>query len=256
MRHTDPGPGAPTWIELFTTGADEAATFYADLFGWTVGEASSDFGGYRMLLLDGEPICGLMPHDGSDAGAPNAWTVYLATPDVDATLAKVTETGCPVLMGPVDIADLGRMAMVLDPSGAAFGLWQAGTFAGFSRVAEPGAPGWFETLTKDYPMTVAFYRDVIGWPAHTMADTDEFRYTTHGKDEAAAAGIMDASAFLIDQTSRWQFYLVVEDADATVARALELGGSEEQPAEDTPYGRIGSLLDPNGVPFRVMQSLA
>ncbi|TIC81638.1 VOC family protein [Nocardioides sp. GY 10127] len=253
MERTAPTPGQPTWIELFTTDADAACRFYADLLGWTVGESSSEFGGYRMLFLDGTPIAGVMPDDGS--GAPSAWNTYLAVEDVEATVARVPDGGGTVLVPPGTVADLGRFAVLADPAGAVVGLWQPIEFAGFARFAEVGAPGWFETLSTDYDASVAFYRDVLDWPTHTMSDTPDFRYTTHGKDAEASAGIMDASGFLSAGQASWQFYLLVESTDETVARALELGGSESQPAEDTPYGRIGSLVDPLGVPFKVMQSL-
>ena len=85
-----------------------------------------------------------------------------------------------------------------------------------------------------------------------MSDTDEFRYSTLGKDEDARAGIMDATGFLGDQPSRWQFYLQVADTDATVEKALATGASLVQPVDDTPYGRIALLLDPAGVQFSVM----
>ena len=85
-----------------------------------------------------------------------------------------------------------------------------------------------------------------------MSDTPEFRYSTLGRDEDARAGIMDATGLLGDQPSRWQFYLVVDDTDATVAQASAAGGTVVAPADDTPYGRVALLADPAGVPFSVM----
>ena len=80
-----------------------------------------------------------------------------------------------------------------------------------------------------------------------MSDTPEFRYTTLGKDEHALAGIMAA-----DGPSHWNFYIEVADTDAAVARAVELGGTEVEAPEDTPYGRLATIADPSGVPFKVM----
>lgn len=243
--------GEPCWIDLFTADADAAATFYCGLFGWEAGEASSDFGGYRMFLRDGVPVAGLMPNDGS-AGTPNAWSVYLATEDLDATTERARAAGARVVAEPMDIADLGRMAVLVDPAGALVGAWQAGTFPGFGARAEDGAPSWFETLTRDYDRAVGFYRDVFGWDVSTMSDTPDFRYSTLGKDEDARAGIMDASGFLGGAPSRWQFYLQVPDTDATVARAAAGGATVVAPGDDTPYGRLAVLQDPGGVQFCVM----
>jgi predicted enzyme related to lactoylglutathione lyase len=244
--------GEPCYIELFTADTDAAAAFYAPLFGWTAGEPSPQHGGYRMFDKDGVPVAGLMANDGT-SGAPDTWSVYLTTDDAAATVARATAGGATVLVEPMQVDDLGTMAMLLDPTGAAVGVWQPDTFAGTGVRGEPGGPGWFETLSTDYDRSVAFYRDVFGWEVATMSDTPDFRYSTLGRDEDARAGIMDAAALLGDRPSRWQFYLLVDDTDATVARASAAGGTVVVPAADTPYGRVAQLTDPAGVPFSVME---
>jgi uncharacterized protein len=246
-----PKPGEPCWIDLLVPDADAAAKFYGDLFGWTAGEASDDFGGYRMFFRGDQPIAGLMPNDAA-SGSPNAWNVYLASDDAAATVQRAGAAGAQVVVEPMPIADLGRMAMLVDPTGAAIGVWQAGSFPGFLTRTEDASPVWFETLTNDYERSVAFYTDAFGWTTSTMSDTPEFRYTTLGEDRDARAGILDAAGLLGDQPSRWQFYVQVPDTDATVEKALAAGGTQVQPTEDTPYGRIAPLLDPAGVPFHVM----
>lgn len=244
-------PGTPCWIELFTPDTDAAAAFYGPLFGWTAGEPSEEHGGYRMFLRGEEPVAGLMANDGS-MGGPNAWTVYLTTDDVADTVAKAEKAGATVVAGPMQVGDLGHMAVMVDPAGAAVGAWQPGTFPGFLTRAEEGAPAWFETLSHDYRTSVGFYTDVFGWEVHTMSDTPEFRYTTLGRDEDALAGIMDAGEMLGEQPSRWQFYLQVADTDATVEQAVAAGGTVVMPADDTPYGRLAVMLDPAGVQLAVM----
>jgi len=242
--------GEPCWIELFTTDTDAAAAFYGGLFGWTATDPDEAFGGYRQFLRDGVPVAGLMLNDGS-MGSPSTWTVYLATDDAAATVAKAREAGAEVF-AEMQVGDLGHMAMLRDPAGAMVGAWQALEFAGTGVRAEVGAPAWFETLSKDYETSVRFYTDVFGWDAHTMSDTADFRYTTLGKDQDARAGIMDAAGFLGDQPSRWQFYVQVADTDATVEQAVAAGASLVQPVDDTPYGRLAMLLDPAGVQFTLM----
>jgi predicted enzyme related to lactoylglutathione lyase len=119
-------------------------------------------------------------------------------------------------------------------------------------VAEPGAPGWFELHTKDYDKAVAFYRDALDWDLHTRADEPDFRYTTLHEGEAQAAGIMDASNWLPDGVpAHWSVYFQVDDADATIDKAVGLGASVEMPAEDTPYGRLATLVDPTGARFKI-----
>jgi len=243
-------PGEPCWIELFTPDSDAAAAFYGPLFGWTAGEASEEFGGYRMFFHGETPVAGLMVNDGS-MGGPSTWTVYLESDDAAATVAKARAAGSEVY-AEMQVGDLGHMAVLSDPAGAVVGVWQPLEFGGTGVRAQVGAPAWFETLSQDYDASVRFYTDVFDWDAHTMSDTADFRYTTLGKDEDARAGIMDATGFLGDQPSRWQFYVQVADTDATVEQALAAGATLVQPVDDSPYGRLALLRDPAGVQFSVM----
>jgi len=243
--------GEPCWIELFTPDTDAAADLYGRLFGWTATEPDEAFGGYRMFLRGGEPVAGLMRNDGTMDG-PNAWTVYLSTDDATKTVELARSAGAEVVAGPMQVGDLGHMAVLVDPAGAAVGAWQPLSFTGLAVKPEDGSPVWFETLSQDYEKSVAFYTGVFGWEATEMSNTPEFRYTTLGQDDDARAGIMDASGFLGDQPSRWQFYVQVPDTDATVEQAVASGATLAQPVDDTPYGRIGLLTDPAGVQFHVM----
>jgi predicted enzyme related to lactoylglutathione lyase len=241
--------GEPCWIHLFTADVDTAVSFYGGLFGWSVGEPSEEYGGYRMFLRGDEPIAGLMPNDTSE---PDVWEVFLQTPDIAATVDRARARGAVIATDVMQVADLGSMTSLVDPAGALVGAWQPDGFPGFQTRAAVGAPGWFETLSTGYDDAVAFYQDAFGWDAHVVSDSPEFRYTTLGVDQDARAGIMDGSGFLGGERSRWNVYLQVEDTDETVARAVASGAEVALAAEDTPYGRIAELRDPAGVAFRVM----
>lgn len=251
---TTPRAGDPCWIELFTPDTDGARRFYGDLFGWTSADAGEEYGNYVIFERAGAPIAGCMRNDGGMG--PNAWSVYLASDDAAATAEKAVAHGGQVVAGPMQVGEMGHMAFVVDPAGAAVGVWQSLQHRGFATRGEVGAPAWFETLSQGYDAAVPFYRDVFEWDTHTMSDTDDFRYTTLGKDDEARAGIMDAASFLGDEPSRWQFYVEVADTDATVARAVELGGSVVHEPHDTPYGRLAVLRDPEGIQFSLMDGSA
>jgi hypothetical protein len=149
------------------------------------------------------------------------------------------------------------MAVVSDPGGAMVGVWQAGEHVGMGAIVEPNTPGWFELHTKTYESVVDYYREVFAWDAHTAASEPGFRYTTYGTGDHQRAGIMDAAAFLPEEVpSHWSVYFAVADADATAARALELGGSVVLAAEDTPYGRLATLTDSTGAVFKLQQQPA
>jgi predicted enzyme related to lactoylglutathione lyase len=244
-------PGAPIWVELYTEDVETAARFYTDLLGWTTVVSGPEYGDYVTFQLDGEPVAGLMRNDNTTGGV-NSWSVYLESNDVEDTVSMAEANGGEVEIEPLQVGELGHMAFVKDPSGARVGIWQPLEHRGFARVGEVGAPAWFELMSTDYDAVIPFYRNVFGWDTHTMSDDPGFRYTTLGKDEDARAGIMDARDLLGDQPSRWQFYLQVADADASVAQAVEAGASVLAPAEDTPYGRLAVLADPAGVPFMLM----
>jgi predicted enzyme related to lactoylglutathione lyase len=254
MPHPDlTRPGAPCWVDLFTSDPDRAQQFYGELFGWTGEAAGEEYGGYINFSSGREMVAGCMRNDGQ-AGTPDTWSVYLYSADAKATVDAAAAHGSAVIVPAMDVMALGTMAVVTDPGGATIGLWQPGLHKGLGVVAEVGAPSWFELHTRNYDAAVAFYRDVFGWDAHAMSDTPEFRYTTLGEGEAAAAGIMDAAGFLPDGVpSSWTIYFGVANTDATLEKVVALEGAVVQPAQDTPYGRLAGATDPTGAAFNVMQ---
>jgi uncharacterized protein len=165
----------------------------------------------------------------------------------------VATGGGQVIVPPMEVGELGTMAVVVDPGGASIGVWQPGLHKGFGALGEPGTPTWFELFTRDYKTVVPFYGEVFHWDTHVAGDTPEFRYATLGEGDGQLAGIMDASGFLPDGVpAHWSVYFGAEDTDAALAQIVDLGGSIVTPAEDTPYGRIAVASDPNGSQFKLV----
>lgn len=245
--------GAPCWIDLCTNDAQVTREFYSRLAGWKIDVMDARYGGYAMASRDGVEIAGIMAAE-PGSSMPDAWTVYLAVDDVRATLAEAVEAGSQVLLDVMHVPEKGLTAMITVPGGAAVGLWEAEGFEGFGLVGEPGAPFWFELMARDYDECVAFHREVLGWDVSVRSDTEQFRYSTHGAGMRASAGLMDAVGYLPeDVPAHWRWYLGVEDADAAVALVAEMGGKVLEAPSDSPFGRMASILDPNGAALMLAQ---
>lgn len=244
--------GAPVWLDLFTPDPPAAAEFYAAIVGWEATQPHPDFGGYQIFQHAGDQIAGMMINDGS---MPPSWTVYLEVADAAATATRITANGGAIVSEVTQVGDLGVMAFATDPAGAHFGIWQPLSHQGFHVRGEVGAPAWFETHSRDFAASVAFYEAVFDWDIHLLADTDDFCYATQGSQDSATAGIMDSAGFLpAEVPSHWTFYLEVADADATIAKTVELGGELVMGPDDSPFGRLAQLIDPQGAMFKIMQT--
>ncbi len=158
---TSPWPsGVPCWADVSARDVRASGAFYAAVLGWHVPEPDEQWGGYVTAEADGQVVAGIGP---LQEGAPAAWTLYLATDDVDGVTARAAEHGGTVLAPVMDVGPLGRMAILADPSGAAFGLWQAGTMIGASLVNEPGGLVWEDLRSSDPDGARSFYGALFGY---------------------------------------------------------------------------------------------
>ncbi|MBF6163239.1 VOC family protein [Streptomyces gardneri] len=261
-KPNDTKPGDPCWVELYTSDPDRSIAFYRDLFGWTAESAGEEFGGYITFRKDGRAVAGAMARMPGDTDSPEQWTVYLASPDAQATADAATAAGASLVVPPMAVGELGTMAVLGDVGGAGVGIWQAGTFPGFETMGlvsggqwrdHAGAPSWFELHTRAYDASLTFYRDVFGWSdVFTISDVPEFRYSTIHAESPMLGGVMDASAFLPEGApAGWTVYFGADDVDKTVDRLAELGGSVLSPPENTPYGRMAAVTDATGARFSI-----
>jgi predicted enzyme related to lactoylglutathione lyase len=246
--------GNPCWIDLMTTNVEAARAFYGELFSWEAGEASNEFGGYFMFTRDDVAIAGAMPME-LGGPIPDTWSTYLAVPDAAAAVSRAEAAGATVAAPVVQIADLGSMAVLIDPVGAAIGLWQPIQFQGFGVIDEPRAPRWFELHARDYDRAVAFYREAFSWDTREMNHLADVRYTTANNGEQSFAGLMDATGQLPEGSpSYWLVYFGVDSVDASLDIIRAHGGSVLSPAMDTPFGRLAGVADPTGAMFTILQS--
>ena len=253
---------------------DSQQAFYEALFGWSFTDSGEEFGHYRMITKDGASVGGAMDADqlsqmtGEDA-PPAAWTVYLRTQDMDATLTAVRENGGAVLVDAMPVGDLGVMAMAEGPGHEVVGFWQSGTLAGHDLPLTPGTSVWFELMTTRFDESAEFYRAVAGWQptplgddgapedTQTAADAEDAahdgpRYATNHPFDRATAGLCDARAWLPpNAVGYWRMYIAVADTDRALEVIREHGGTVLDGPQDSPFGRVTTVQDPAGATFQI-----
>lgn len=253
--------GAPTWIDLSTSDQGVSRTFYGELFGWQSQEPDPQMGGYLNFTLAGERVAGCLPAiPGMPGTLADVWTVYLATDDAESVCRATMQAGGTVIAPALDVMDLGRMAVVADPSGAPIGVWQAGTHPGLITQGEPGHAAWFELLTRDHDATISFCQTVFGWEPQQVADQPGFRYTTGRIDGQDVVGVMTtgeqrpegSSGVAAEAPAQWSVYFGVEDTDASLQRAIALGATVVHPPSDSPHGRVSAFTDPTGTLVKII----
>ena len=251
--------GTPSWIELMTPDQGAAQTFYGGLFGWSFDDHDmGEMGHYFIPKVQGDEIGGISgPMPGME-GHPAFWGVYLAVDDVDAATAKVEPAGGKVEAGPFDVNTNGRMSAIQDPTGVRVGLWQARDTIGTQRANEPGTPTWNECVTGDVKAAVGFYSAVLGMGSEDMDMGEAGNYTILTNAEGRQiGGCMDLGMFPEGTPPHWNVYFNVEDVDASVAKAEELGAKSAVPAMDVPgVGRMAMVGDPQGAMFWMMAAAA
>ncbi|MCB1038221.1 MAG: VOC family protein [Acidimicrobiales bacterium] len=249
MEMTSYPAGTPSWVDIGVPDMEAAIAFYGALFGWTFTEPAEETGGYRQALLGDKSIAGFGPQ--MNPGPP-FWATYFATDSVEATAEKVAAAGGQMVMGPMDILDIGRMAVFVDDTGAFFSVWQAGTHPGAGLVNEPGALAWNELDTRNADEAKAFYGAVFGWASRT-SESPMMTYTEWQLGERTIGGMLHMGPqFPPEMPNSWLVYFAVEDTDAAIAKVGELGGKVLMPPMDIEAGRFAVVADSAGAPFAVI----
>lgn len=248
---TDPWPaGTPCWVDLNVPDVEGAVAFYASVVGWTFVDTGAEYGGYLIAQVDGHAAAGVDP--AMQEGQSSAWTVYLASDDVDATAKLIGEHGGSVFAGPMDFAGSGRVLVAADPTGGVFGVWQQTGMIGFEVQDEPGSFVWDDALLTDRAVGKRFYADVFGFqyaafgPEAGEVPGDYETFHVGGRPAGGFGGMMGAPP---GTPSHWRAYFTVADIDAAVEAVGDGGGAVLRPVEDTPFGRIGVVVDPFGAQF-------
>jgi uncharacterized protein len=265
-------PGVPCWVDTSQPDPEAAVDFYSGLFGWEFENTMppESEGKYFMARLRGADAAavGSIP----EAAPPVAmWNTYVWVESADETASKVRDAGGGVVMEPFDVMDAGRMAVFTDPAGAAFCVWQAKAHRGAGVVNEPGSLNFNGLATRDPASAKSFYGSVFGWTTLALDGGAEM-WTLPGygdylerdnpdlRKQMAQAGAPEGFEDVVasmnpippdepDTPAHWSVTFAVDDADATAAKATELGGQVIAPPFDAPWVRMTVLGDPQGAIF-------
>lgn len=257
--------GVPCFVDTSQRDVDAARGFYSGLFGWEFEERLA--GQYWVATLDGHDVAGL----GAQADGKPAWNTYITVASADETTADALQLGGKALMPPFDVGDAGRMSVLEDPTGAVFCTWQPITHHGARLVNAPGTWNWSDLYTPDPSLAEPFYRALFGWEAAAVSfgevTATMWRQPSYGdaleardpgirrrhEEASAPEGFTDAIGWLMqdDGPSRWAVTFSVDDTDAAVARATELGGWIVTPPYDAGPVRAATIEDPQGAVFTV-----
>jgi predicted enzyme related to lactoylglutathione lyase len=261
MSTTPVTPGNFCWFELATTDQTAGTAFYRELFSWEqLDESMGPMGTYTHFKIDGKDVAAActLQADQLSQGVPPHWMLYIKVASADAAAAKITAGGGTLVVPPFDLQELGRMAVVSDPGGAMFCIWEAKSHAGVGLTHVMHTVGWADLSTPDVAGAMKFYGDVFGWTFGGSADgapigPNDYAHIINGDE--MIGGMPPAATRHPDIPPNWMIYFEVADCAATVAKARDLGAIVQL---DTmaigENGSIAVLADPQGAVFALHQA--
>ena len=249
-------PGTFSWVDLATPDPEGAKRFYGRLFGWEAEDVpTGETGVYTMCRVGGSNVAAMMQQgdEEREQGIPPHWNNYVTVANVDDSAAKAAELGGTVVAPPFDVMDVGRMAVIQDPTGAFLMLWEARSSIGAELVNEPGCLTWNDLNTNDPERAFEFYSGLFGWSEEQMRGSDggvDYRVVRNG--DRTNGGIMQSPVEGVP--SHWLPYFAVDSVDRTIETAESEGGTKHAGPMDVPNGgRIAVLADPQGAAFAIYE---
>ena len=242
-------PGTFSWVDLTTSDQEGAKAFYAGLFGWTADDRPVGDGiYYSMQQLDGKSVAAIspQPEQQREAVVPPLWNSYITVESADDAAGKAAELGATVHAPAFDVMDVGRMAVIQDPQGAFFMVWQPKTTIGAELVNVPGAFCWNELYTTDLDAAKSFYAGLFGWEWTAFEHSPEpyFVVMNGGHSNGGARGLAQPG-----MPPNWLVYFAVQDIDAGVTEVAELGGETIMGPMDVGPFKVAVARDPQGAAF-------
>jgi predicted enzyme related to lactoylglutathione lyase len=243
-ERTSYAPGTFSWAELVTSDGDAAKSFYSSLFGWQYEDTPIPDGSvYSMARRDAKRVAALY-----ESEQPPHWNCYVTVASVDESAPRTGEAGGSVVAEPFDVMDVGRMAVIADPAGAALCLWEPRTTIGAELVNTVGAMTWNDLVTPDPDAAARFYEAMFGWTTEEVPDAGGYRVILNAG--RSNGGIMPTDPGGGTPPS-WMPYFGHEDVEGLVGRIGDVGGRVYNGPVHMAHGTIAVLGDPQGAVFAV-----
>lgn len=238
-----------------TNDVAAAKNFYAEMFGWTSMDVPAADGTYTVLKAEGDDAAGMMP---TRPGMPSCWNVHFAVASADAIAEATVLAGGEVMNGPFDATDAGRMAVLQDPQGAVFCVWQARKHIGATYTGALGRVVWPELATTDPVAAAAFYKGLFGWGSKPETGIESAQYTEWVNDGKSIGGMLPMKGpEWTGIPPHWNCYITVADCDERAAKAKQLGAQlYVQPTDIPNVGRFAVVADPQKAVFCIIQMTA
>ncbi|GAB3834447.1 VOC family protein [Dactylosporangium cerinum] len=239
--------GEAVWVELCTTEPQQAEEFYTALLGWTVRHEQLGATTYRMCSVDGHDVAGISDAAALHGGRPRGWIAYFAVDDVTRSAERAVALGGELVTPPRYLPAAGTGAAVIDPFGAAFGLYQGESRAGVQTLNTVGALCWNELDTGEPQRSVAYYQDLFGYTTRHVDSPTARPYTVLMLGDVPVAGVLELdNEWPNIIPSKWITYFNVGSLDEALTRLPGLGGTATVGPVDSPHGRLHLVKDPGG----------
>ncbi len=249
-------PGAFCWFELATTDQAAAKKFYTSLFGWSANDSPmGPEGVYTMFQLQGQDTGAAytLRREQQSQGVPPNWMPYIAVDNADAIGTHAAEIGGKLYAPAFDVMDIGRMAVIADPTGAVFAVWQAKKHSGVGITGENGTVCWADLNTPDASAARRFYHELFDW-SFVEGEKDTSGYLHIKNHEQFIGGVPSASQRDPNLPPHWLLYFMVADCDDSEAKANEQGATILLPATTlADVGRFAIIKDPQGAVLALFQ---
>lgn len=248
--------GTFCWSELCTHDWQQGKQFYCDLFDW--GFDDQPIGPdtyYTMLQKEGVDIAAMyqMEPNRRDLDVPSHWLSYIAVANVDECVVRAQALGAQLLHGPHSVGDAGRMALLVEPDGAVFALWQGMAHPGARKLQEPGTVCWSELASKNSAKSQAFYCQLFDWQIEVVP-MENMTYVMFKQGDDNVAGMLEMTEEWRDIPAHWMTYFAVENCDESAAKAQKLGAVICVPPTDVAdVGRFSVITDPQGAAFSIIE---